>query len=619
MSICQTSSTRTPAPRVLHLTVVAAAVAGLPGWATAQTETSSTLPTVVVSAARIEQRIDDTFAAVTVLQRADIEASQAVDLVTLLRQVPGVEVAQLGGYGTQASAFIRGGDPRHTLVMVDGVPLSSLNFGLAPLEHLTLTNIERIEVARGNLSSLYGSSALGGVIQIFTTGKVRGLQVSGSVSAASHDAHSVKAAFANRVGGVSFGIDASHLRTGGYNVTDQAKIPGTNPDEDGYRNSTFGGLLAYENGPWNGELRLRRSQGRAEYDSEFGPDTQADESKFSVDTATAAVGYRTQTLSSELRVSSSQDDLRADVTAFPYYVKTKSRQIGWSGVWTAAAGHRISGALEQAKGRIDSDTLYGTTRRTQDTARLGYNGEIGAHQWQANVRHDRYSDFGDVTTGLVGYGYKLTESLRISGTVANGFNAPTFNDLFNPFGGNPDLKPEHSVNREVALNYDDAHLSARATVFDNTYRDLIGNDALFNRVNIGRARVRGVELTASFQLGVVLLSPSLTVQDPENTVTHTDLPRRAHKLAALHASFDAPGGWRLGADLRIVGSRYDRVGNVQPLEGYSTLDITAQKQLVAGWTLLAGVRNLSDETYESAYGYKTPGRVASVTLSYAMK
>lgn len=575
------------------------------------------LPPVVVTAARVEQRVDDSFVAVTVLQRSDIEAAQVPDIVTLLRQQPGIEIVQLGGYGTQASVFMRGAESRHTLVLMDGVPLSSLSFSLAPLEHLMLSNVERIEIARGNLSSLYGSSALGGVIQIFTTGKVQGLQGSASVGAASHDTRALKAALAHRVGGASFGVDVAQLRAKGFNATDQAVLTGTNADRDGYRNETFGGFVSYEQGPWGGELRLRRAQGRSEYDSQFGPADQPDESKFRVDIASLALRHKTEAVSNELRASTSEDDLRAEVTAFPYFVTSRAETIAWNGQWVVSQGHRVSGGVEQVKSRIDSDTLYATTRRTQDTARAGYEGQTGPHQWQLNLRHDSYSEFGDATTGLVGYGYQITSAVRASATYSTGFSAPTFNDLFYPFGGNPDLKPERAINREIALAYDESAVSARVTVFDNSYRDLIANDALFNRVNIGRARVKGVEVAAALTLGAVRLTPSATYQDPKDESTDTLLPRRARKLFSLSASTDV-SGFAIGADLRGSGGRYDRPGNSRPLERYVTLDLRLRKQLTPSLALQAAVRNVADADYVTAYGYQQAGRVGSLTLSYAM-
>jgi vitamin B12 transporter len=131
-------------------------------------QTAPQLKEVVITASRTEQRVQDALPATTLITRADIERAQTPDLPTLLRQVTGVEIAQTGGQGNQSSVFLRGGESRHTLVLIDGVPINTASSGLASIEHLPLANVERIEVVRGNVSALYGSAALGGVIQIFT-------------------------------------------------------------------------------------------------------------------------------------------------------------------------------------------------------------------------------------------------------------------------------------------------------------------------------------------------------------------------------------------------------------------------------------------------------------------
>jgi vitamin B12 transporter len=143
------------------------------------------LPPVIVSASRTEQRIGDALPSTTLITRDEIERSQSVDLPSLLRRVAGVEIAQNGGRGTAASAFIRGAESRHTLVLIDGVPVNNLNFGTAAIEHLSLVDVERIEIVRGNVSSLYGSAALGGVIQIFTREASRTPQASVTAQAGS--------------------------------------------------------------------------------------------------------------------------------------------------------------------------------------------------------------------------------------------------------------------------------------------------------------------------------------------------------------------------------------------------------------------------------------------------
>lgn len=590
-----------------------ALVPGLPPDAAAQAQAS--LAPVVVTAARIEQSVDDTFAAVTVLKRDDIEASLAPDLATLLRQQAGVEITQLGGPGTQSGAFIRGGETRHTLVIVDGVPLSSLNFGLGPIEHLMLANVERIEIARGNLSSLYGSSALGGVVQIFTGTRVEGLRSSAALRAETHDTQQAQASLAHRIGDTSFGADASVLHAGGFNSIDQSERPGTNPDRDPYRNRTGGAFIEHGRGPWNAALRIRRSQGTTAYDSQFGPASQADESKFRIEVGQASLGYKTAGASHALRASTSLDDLRADVTAFPYFVKTRTRTLAWDSTWELASAQRVNVGVEHSKATISSDTPYSGSERRQNSLRLGYLGEAGRHQWQANVRADDYSDFGEATTGLLGYGFRISQAWRLSATVANGFNAPSFNDLFYPFLGNPDLQPERSLNRELALNFRSGTTAFRATLFDNRYSDLIGSDVNFVRLNVDRARVRGLELTGEFTAGSWQLTSDLTLQDPEDDNSGLRLARRARALAGLTVASQWQGA-RFAAHLKHVGRRFDDADNTRPMGSYTTLDVTARMPLAARWTLTGGIRNVTAKKYESAYGYRQPRAIGSVVLGY---
>ena len=232
----------------------------------------SPLPEVVVTANRTEQRVQDALPATTLITRADIERAQAPDLPTLLRQVTGLEVTQSGGAGTVSSAFIRGAESRHTLVLIDGVPVNNLNFGTAALEHLPVADIERIEVVRGNVSSLYGSAALGGVIQIFTREGGRTPQGSVTAQAGSRGLAQVTASAGVRLdSGTRLHATVETLKDNGFNATKQEELPGTNPDRDGYRRRSGSFALTQELGGENTlGLKLRDAQGTTQYDSQFG-------------------------------------------------------------------------------------------------------------------------------------------------------------------------------------------------------------------------------------------------------------------------------------------------------------------------------------------------------------
>jgi vitamin B12 transporter len=188
---------------------------------------------VAVTASRTEQRVQDALPATTLITRADIERAQTADLPTLLRRVAGLEIAQNGGRGTVASAFIRGAEPRHTLVLIDGVPVNNLNFGTAAIEHLPLVDIERIEIVRGNVSSLYGSAALGGVIQIFTRQAGDTPSAGVTVQGGSRGLAQLNANAATRLAsGTRLSAAVESLRDKGFNAIKQEERPGTNPPLD---------------------------------------------------------------------------------------------------------------------------------------------------------------------------------------------------------------------------------------------------------------------------------------------------------------------------------------------------------------------------------------------------
>jgi vitamin B12 transporter len=578
----------------------------------------SSLEPVVVTASRTEQRVQDALPATTLITRADIERAQTPDLPTLLRQVSGVEITQSGGAGTVSSAFIRGAESRHTLVLIDGVPVNNLNFSLPALEHLPLADVDHIEIVRGNVSALYGSAALGGVIQIFTREAGRTPQANITAQAGSRGLVDVSAS-----GGVKLasgtGLHASveSLRDDGFNAIKQEERAGTNPDRDGYRRQSSSIAITQDLTPGNSlALKLRDAHGKTQYDSQFGPATQADESHFAERGATFEGRFK---LGSDVRVNAAvtntTDKLEADVTAYPYFIKSSAQgaQVGIE--WQAAAGQQVTAGLEHTRQHLDSDTVYAKSSRTQDSARLGYTGEFGPHQVQLALRQDRYTDFGSPSTWLAGYGFRISDAWRISALASTGFNAPTFNDLYYPYGGNPLLRPERLKSAELGLQYAAQGHEVRVTVFENRFTDLIDNDAFFDRVNVGRARNRGVELTYAGRFGDTGVHADVTSQDPVNLDTGARLTRRAATIGHLALTRDV-GAWQFGGNARYSGNRPD---GTHTLGSYVVLDLTASYAVSPQVKVFGRIDNLTDRDYETVYGYRQAGRGAFIGVSWQPK
>jgi vitamin B12 transporter len=599
--------------------------AGLPlalALAASGAAAQGTLREVVVSAARTEQAVRDALPATTLITRSEIDQAQTPDLPTLLRRVTGAEFAQTGGQGNVAGAFLRGAEPRHTLVLVDGVPINNLNFGLAAIEHIPLADVERIEVVRGNVSSLYGSAAIGGVIQVFTRQPTSTPFASVTAQAGSRGLVDVNATGSVKLAsGTGVRATLEGVRERGFNAIRQEQITGTNPDRDGYRRRSASVGITQDLGAHTLGLKLRDARGRVEYDNDFGPAAQRDSSRFIEQVGSLDGRFRlSPTVRVDAALTRAVDKLDADEGSFPFFVDSRSDGAQLGAEWQAAPGHSVTGGLEYTRQRIASDTAYDRDRRTVRSARVGYALDHGKHQLQLNARRDRYSDFGSANTWLAAYGYQLTEAWRASVSASTGFRAPSFNDLFFPFGiGNPELRPERVRSAELGLQYAVGAQELRATLFQNRFGDLIGLDSTFHSVNVGRARNRGIEFAYAGRVLDYAMRAGLTAQDPRDLDSDTRLVRRARVFGHVAVTREL-GPWQWGGNLRFSGDREDRFrGARQRLGGYGALDLTASYAVSPQVKVFGRVENVFDRQYETAYGYRQAGRGAFVGLTWQPK
>ena len=584
------------------------------------------LPDTVITASRVMQRAQDALPDVSVITRSDIERSQAKDVPSLLQQLAGMEVTQSGGMGGVATLFMRGAESRHALVLVDGLPMNNLNFNLAALEHLPLSGIERIEVVRGNVSSLYGSAALGGVIQIFTRQNsgdgLKGpwLEASGQMGSESFRSTQVSA---GQKWASGFGVNAAteHVQTRGFNALNPLQRPDTNPDRDGYTRQSDAVNVSQEFESARVGLMLRETHATVQYDSQWGPANQVDESKSVLRSALLNATYKaSKDLQWDVSVGQQEDKLNAALTAYPYYVNSQSKTSALGAVWTLWPNHSITSGYENTRQKIASDTEYNPTERSVNSWRLGYQGKVEKQQWQVNVRQDQYSDFGNANTWYAGYAYFLTPELRLKASASTGFMAPTFNDLYYPWGGNAQLRPEQARSQELGMQYTQATWNARITAFENRYTDLIDNDANWTRTNIAKAKNQGVEMALAGQWVVAGWALqqwrlSATAQDPQNEITHSTLARRAKTLVQAGLT-QTLGNWDAGVHLRYTGERTDAS---KTLSAYSLVDLTASQALTPELRLNLRIENAGNANYQSIYGYNMPKRGLFAGLKWTPK
>lgn len=583
---------------------------------------------VVVTATRFPQARSQTLQPVNVITAEDITRGGQQTLVEVLQALGGVEISSNGGIGQPSSVFMRGANSGHTLVLVDGMRIGSATLGTTAFENIPLSQIERIEVVPGQLSSLYGSDAIGGVIQIFTKGGKYAPGASATAGLGTYGTAGVRGGISGSVGETDFSLNLGYLESKGFDATKPTAPFGQhNPDRDGYQNTNVSGKLAHRLDTRN-ELGLTvfQSDGRTHFDS--GPTTD----DLNHQTLSALSVYSSNQITASwqslVRAGQSQDKITT-TGAFPSSFGTRQPQVTWQNNIKLGPGIATAGA-EYLVQHVTSDSVFAENHRTIRSAFAGYAGTYEGHDWQANIREDDNSQFGNHTTGSLGYAYRVTSELRLRAGAGTAFKAPTFNDLYaiDPtffFIPNPDLKPERSRSREVGLNYQVRTNRFRATYFENRITDLVvlvTDPVTFVSTpqNLNRAKIKGTELGYQGFFGGLQASAQLTLQDPVDEETGKMLPRRAREYGSL-AVGNASGPWRLGGELTASGARFDSAGEdpARRMHGYALLNLTVSYTLARDWSIQARWNNALDREYELAQNFNTPGSNVFVALQYQQR
>jgi vitamin B12 transporter len=587
----------------------------------AQSLGASLSDTVVVTATRTPQRVDQALAQVTVIDRARIEAAAGRTLAELLATESGVQAWSNGGLGKAASVSLRGLEARHTLLLIDGVRYGSATLGTPSWDNIPLDAIDRVEIVRGPMSGLYGSDAVGGVVQVFTRRGQQGLhpELSATVGSRSYGEVAAGARFGS--GAFDGSLRLQHRRTDGISATNP-KVPfgSHNADDDGFEQTSVNGRVGLRLGDWRADATLLKAEGTTRFDDGPGADARA-ELRTEVISARLA-GPVTGAWRTSLMAARSRDDLDTLASASTFTtlgnIGTTQTQFSWENQLATPLGTALVLAerVHQEVGR--PGTPFAVSERTVTGLALGLNGEAGAHGWQANVRRDRNSQYGSQTTGSLGYGYALAPGLRATASLGTSFVAPSFNQLYFPSFGNPNLLPEEALQRELGLVWRNGPVSGRLVYFDNRIRGYISSGPL--PTNIPRVKVDGISASVDAVLGAWRLAGSIDSLQPINATEGTAnfgriLPRRVQESGRLAVDWTG-GAFKLGGTLQAVGERFDNANNSTRLGGYATLDLRAEWALARDWVLAARLNNALAKRYETVLGYNQPGREAYLALRW---
>ncbi|WP_272666558.1 TonB-dependent vitamin B12 receptor BtuB [Providencia sp. PROV174] len=588
---------------------------------------------VVVSANRFEQPISSILAPVTVVTREDIDHWQSNTVIDVLRRLPGVDIAQNGGMGQQSSLFIRGTESRHVLVLIDGVRLNQAGIsGSSDMSQIPISLVQRIEYIRGARSAVYGSDAVGGVVNIITRRDNDGTTLNAGIG--SHSYQNYNGSTQQKFGeNTTVTAAAAYTHTKGFDIEARGNTGGgPQPDKDGFLNKTLWlGVEHQFSSDLSAYARAYGYDNRTSYDG-----TPADTRKLYSRTYESGLKYANGNYSTSLLGSySHMKDYNYNYHNGRYgsgSVIDESDQYNfqWGNSYRLEKGN-ISAGVDYQRQSIEPGGYTMTSKKeTVNNAGIYLTGQyalIDSVSAEGAVRSDHYSEFNWHTTWQSGLSWEFYDGYKIIGSYATAYKAPNLGQLYTDnvawnIKGNPNLKPEESKQWEIGLEGETGLLFWQLTGYENEITNLI--DFTTDPVtyassynNIGKAKIKGVEWNGELQTG--LFSHQLTLQylDPRNEKTNKVLNRRSKQQVKYQLDWNI-AAVDMGLTYQYIGSRYDINETYQRTKvgGVSLWDLTAAYPITSHLTIRGKIANMFDKDYETAYGYRTAGREYFLTGSY---
>ena len=560
--------------------------------------------TIIVSATRTEIPLDDAIVPVKVITRADIELSLATDLAELLRFEAGIDIGRNGGPGQATSIFLRGTESNHTLVLIDGVRINPGTLGGAAVQHIAPEIIERVEIVKGARSALYGTDAIGGVINIITR-QADSPYVETGFGAGSFNSQTGHVSAGTRGDAGEFSASINWQDTDGYAPRVDSDI------ETGYDNQTLSLSAAREFGASQIGIRHWQTEGNVEYlDFFLSP---LDQDFKNAATALQVDSRISDRGNSKFILSHIVDEIQQNQS--PDFVKSTRISLDWQ-YTHALENHTLTGGIYVVDENASSLSFGTGFDEDTDVRALFVQDQlkVGRHGAFVALRFTDHETFGNQTTWNAEYAFDLSDNWTLNTGIGRAFRAPDATDRFG-FGGNPDLNPELADSAQFGLRY----VAGNRHNFDiefyaNDIEDLIEFDfATFTLVNIDKAEIRGVQLGHEYTGDSFTLRTEIVEQRADNATTGTRLLRRAEQSATISYTQNI-GPHRLGLAVLANGDRKD-FGN-RTLAGYVIANLTGQIQLDDSWQLNARIENLFDKECQTAADYRMQERSGFVELKY---
>ena len=588
--------------------------------------------TLVVTANRFQQPVNTVLAPTDVVTREDIQRWQSKDLNDVMRRLPGVDIAQYGGIGQSSSLFVRGTEARHVLVLIDGVPMARAGIGNAiDIGQIPVSLVQRIEYIRGPRSAVYGSGAIGGVVNIITMSDDERAQINAGMGTNGYQNYD--GAINQRFGDTMVTAAGAYQTTKGFNVQPDSTYA-DDSDRDGYRNKLFwGGVQHKFNDSVSGFFRGYGYSSNTDYDQGSGGYAGGgDESQNYTQSWDTGLNYHSGIYSSQLIANyqhlknynyNAQDGRYAASASLD---NMEQRYIQWGN--NVEVGHgSVSGGVDWKQEKLQSSGTSSTDIYKRDTTGLYLTGQqqIDKVTLEASGREDHDEQFGWHGTWQTAAGWEFVDDYRVTLSYGTGFLAPSLGQQFGAerFGiaSNPNLKPEESKQWEAGLEGLTGPLDWRLSTYRYEINNLIDydNSAYYN---VKSATIKGLEWTGNVTTGPVDHHLTLQYIDPRDDETNKVLARRAKQQVKYELTgqiYDL--GWNVA--YQYLGQRYDNAydattytSHTVKLGGVSVWDIGLSYPMTSHLTVRGKIANLFDKDYETAYGYQTAGREYTLSGSY---
>jgi vitamin B12 transporter len=579
--------------------------------------------TVVVTATKVESDTSETGSSVTVITADEIEKKGKQTLLEVLQDVPGLSIMQHGPYGGTASIYLRGTKPGHTLVMLDGIELNDTmkTDRSASISHLLVDNIERIEIVRGAQSTLYGSDAMGGVINIITKKGEGKAALDALFEAGSHNTFTEKAGIRGSVKKMNYSLSASRTDTDGI-----SKAAGGTED-DGYENTTLSLRLGYELFK-DANLDAVFRHVDAQYDFDDGANQDDPNRVGWWDNFTGKIGFdhvinplwdHNITVAYTKTEREYKDEADAvDTTEDNHnWYNSDATKVEWQHNICPVEWAQITAGLEyeEEKGSGDGNQpRYVFDEETMDN-KAGYlQGQFNFFERlfvTPGIRADDNENFGSQATYKISVSYLLSKTnTRFKANWGTGFKAPSLYQLYSSYG-DPNLEPDEGVTFDIGFeqNLFDKKLFFGLTCFVNDFKNMVEWDPGTSMYqNVDNAKMEGCEVEGSFKpLETLSFGVNYTYTNTEDKDTGYELKRRPDNQAAFSINWAFHEKANVNLSARYVGERWQDAANTERLDAYTTVDLFADYNLTDHFQLFGRVENLFDESYEPVSGFAGAG------------